>query len=204
MMSDSPVKGLGVSSLNCRRSLEVLLSVLNSTDPSAWDVLCLQELPAHIATLASFRSPHWTLLLPARLGSAADNAAICSVIYISNRLPSDSYTHIPLMSCDLCAVLFSFSSLSLTVIFVYNPPESTISIPSLHTALSNPRVASSPFLVRGDFNLHPLWSGLHVVQRTRHSNAEPLLRALADHHCCLPSQKAYGPSTPRHIVRGPY
>ena len=153
-MSAPPDKGLRVLSLNCRRTPEVVLSVLNSTDPAHWDVLCLQELPLHIDDYASFRSPRWNLHLPSAAGRRDSSAAIRSVIYVSNNLPSDSYTQLPLMSSDVCAVKFSFPSLSFSIFSVYNPPDSDSSISLLQSALRGPNVLGSPCILARDFNLH--------------------------------------------------
>lgn len=185
-MNARPQQGLRVTSLNCRRSEEVVLSLLNSTDPAQWDVLCLQEPPLHIHDRASFRSSHWNLLLPSGAGARDQSEATRSVIYVSNRLQSDSYTQIPLKSLDVCAVQFSFPSSSLSVFSVYNPPSSVSSISFLRSALREPPIASSPILLIGDFNLHhSMWSGPNSPQRTRRSDAEPLLQILAEHHLAL-------------------
>ena len=181
-MSAPPDKGLRVLLLNCRRTPEVVLSVLNSTDPAHWDVLCLQELPLHIDDYASFHSPCWNLHLPSAAGRRDSSAAIRSVIYVSNNLPSDSYTQLPLMSSDVCAVKFSFPSLSFSIFSIYNPPDSDSSISLLQSALCGPNVLGSPCILAGDFNLHhPLWSGPNMPQCTRRSDAACLLQVLAEH-----------------------
>ena len=53
-------------SLNCRKQPEVLLSLLNDTDPKDYDVLCIQEPPAKINELRAFRSAEWHLFLPTK------------------------------------------------------------------------------------------------------------------------------------------
>ncbi|CDO74892.1 hypothetical protein BN946_scf184461.g4 [Trametes cinnabarina] len=191
-LSDTLASGMRVFNLNCRRSPEVVLSVLNSMDPSRWDVLCLQEPPIHIADRAGFRSPHWNLLLPGTPGQR-DSPAPRSVIYVSNRLPSDSYTQIPLTTYDICAIHFSFSSFSFSLFSIYNPPGSVSSVTMLRTILSDPALPPSPRLLCGDFNLHhPLWSGTDSPERTRRSDADTLLQVLADHQLSL----ALPPGTP--------
>ena len=185
-MSAQPHAGLRIASLNCRRSPEVVLSLLNGPDAAQWDVFCLQELPAHIADHASFRSPHWSLLLPSPAGSRAPGAAIRSAIYVHNKFRSDSYTQISLPSLDVCGVIFSLPQISFSLLSVYNPPNSDSSLVFLRTALRDPALLSVPCMLAGDFNLHhPLWSGPHVPQRTRRSDAAPLLQVLAEHSLFL-------------------
>ena len=141
-MIDQPRTGLRVTSLNCRRSPEVVLSVLNTTDPQCCDILCLQELPAHIDNYASFRSPHWNLLLPSIAGAARDPLErIRSVIYVSNRLPSDSYTQMFVRSLDACAVHFTLFNSSFFVFSAYNPPGSVATVSLLRSVMSSPAVS---------------------------------------------------------------
>lgn len=188
-------QGLRVFSLNCRRSEEVVLSVLNTTDPRHWDVLCLQEPPIHIGDRPSFRSSYWNLLLPSTAGERDPSEHMRSVIYVSNRLQSDSYTQVPLKSLDLCTVQFSNTLSPLCLVSVYNPPSSVSSVSFLRSALRDPVFASSRLLLVGDFNLHhPLWSGTETPQRTRRSDADALLQVLTEHQLVL----ALRPGTPTY------
>lgn len=142
--------------------------------------------PAYIEDRASFRSPHWSLLLPSPAGLRAPGTAIRSAIYVNNRFLSDSYTQIALASLDVCAVMFSLPQLSFSLFSIYNPPSSESSITFLQSALRDPTILAVPCMLVGDFNLHhPLWSGPHTPQRTRRSDAAPLLQVLAEHSLFL-------------------
>lgn len=168
------------------------MSVLNGTDPEHCDILCLQELPVHVERFASFRFRHWNLILPSNTGTAGSSGHIRSAIYVSNRLPSDSYSQIPLKTLDICAVKFSFSSDSFCIFSVYNPPSSHSSIDDLAAALRDCDPAQQ-LILAGDFNLHhPLWSGPNAPDRMRRSDAEPLLQLLASQNLSL----ALPPGTP--------
>lgn len=168
------------------------MSMLNGTGPEHCDVLCLQELPVHVDRFASFRFRHWNLVLPSNVGTPGSGQHIRSVIYVSNRLPSDSYTQIPLKTLDICAVKLSFSSTSITIYSVYNPPSSHSAIDDLSDALRD-YDSTQPLVVAGDFNLHhPLWSGPDFPERVRRSDAEPLLQLLSANDLSL----ALPPGTP--------
>ncbi|CDO68734.1 hypothetical protein BN946_scf184652.g61 [Trametes cinnabarina] len=182
-------------SLNCRKQPEVLKSVLNTTNPAEWDLLCLQEPPLSIDRLLSFRSPRWNLVLPSSAASRGEGEMIRSVIYVNNHLPSDLYTQISVPSLDIVALKLSLPSLSLSIFSVYNPPSSDSAIQPLQRALSDPLALNAPAIIVGDFNAHhPMWSGPLVPQRTARSDAESLLLLLAEFDLSL----ALPPGTPTY------
>ena len=128
--------GLRVKSLNCRKQPEVLKSVLNTADPSVWDVLCIQEPPITLLALPSFRHARWNLLTPTEARSGTRQ--IRSAIYVSHALPSDSYTQIPAKSLDITAIQFSFFDFSFSLFSIYNPPNTDLTIAPLRDALRAP------------------------------------------------------------------
>ena len=176
---------LRIKSLNCRKQPEVLKSLLNTTDPVQWDTLCLQEVPASISTLASFRSPHWHLFLPTHTNThdTPDSPSIRSIIYLNHNILSTQYQQLNINSPDITAICFSLPSSSYTLISAYTPPSSLSTILVLNTHLSSYSSLDSIILL-GDFNQHhPLWSGTHTPHRTQASAAHtpPFIQLLADH-----------------------
>lgn len=188
-------QGLQVKNLNCRKQPEVLKSLLNTTDPAKWDLLCLQEPPHNIDRTTSYRSPRWNLIPPSPAASRKPEDVVRSVIYVSNHLPSDSYSQINVKSLDLTALRFSFPDLCFSVISAYNPPNSDLTIPFIRAALRDPLAAAVPCVLLGDFNLHhPLWAGHTAPQRTNRSDTDSFLSLLADHELTL----ALAVGTPTH------
>ena len=182
-----------VKCLNCRKQPDALKSLLNMSDPSRWDVLCIQEPPITIDSLPSFRSTRWNLVLPTPAPTRSPDDRIRSVIYVSNDLPSDLYSQIVVNSLDLTAIKFTFSDFSLSIFSIYNPPNTDLSIPPTRAALRDPMLLDTPSLLLGDFNMHhPLWAGPTVPQRTDRSDADALLQLLADFDLTL----ALPPGTP--------
>ncbi len=188
-------QGLRVKNLNCRKQPEVLKSLLNTTDPTQWDVLCLQEPPHNVDRMTSYRSPRWNLIPPSPAAARKPEEVVRSVIYVSNHLPSDSYSQVNVKTLDLTALRFSFPDQNFTLLSVYNPPNSDITIPFIRTALRDPLAASVPCMLMGDFNLHhPLWAGHTAPQRTNRSDTDTFLALLADYDFTL----ALAIGTPTH------
>lgn len=192
-MESSP--GLRVKDLNCGKRPGTLKSLLNTTDPKKWDVLCIQEPPHFIDELISYRSQHWHLFLPSKTANKTNNELYRSVIYVNKTIPLNSYTQIPVNSLDITAITFRFPDVSFCLFSIYNPPSTTATIDSLETHLRrNP--PHIPIILSGDFNLHhPLWSGPRSPKRSQRSHTEPLIHLLSelDLTLCLP------PSTPTFL-----
>ncbi|KAJ7017651.1 hypothetical protein C8F04DRAFT_904409, partial [Mycena alexandri] len=89
---------------NCRKQPEVLMSLLNDTSPSKFDILTVQELPYFIATQASFQHKDWHLILPSNARTRRRDQLIRSVIYVNKRIPTDSYSQINLKNLDVTGI----------------------------------------------------------------------------------------------------
>ncbi|KAJ7698371.1 hypothetical protein B0H17DRAFT_1196941 [Mycena rosella] len=58
------VDTLRILSLNTHKCYGVLISLLNSTDPKDYDVMCIQEPPPDLNKFPSLSPPHWDRVLP--------------------------------------------------------------------------------------------------------------------------------------------
>ncbi|KAJ7044537.1 hypothetical protein C8F04DRAFT_941445, partial [Mycena alexandri] len=105
-MNDDVPDWLRVRDLNCRKQPEVLMSLLNDTSPSKFDILTVQELPYHIATRASFQHKDWHLILPSNAHLRRRDQLIRSAIYVNKSIPSDTYSQIYLKSLDVAGLRF--------------------------------------------------------------------------------------------------
>ena len=107
---------LCIKTLNCRKQPEVLKSLLNTTNPSEWDVLCLQETPASIAKLASFRSPSWHLILPPHDSTNDDAQPTRSAIYLNRNITSTQHEQLRIPSPDITAIRFTLPTTTCTIL----------------------------------------------------------------------------------------
>ncbi|KAJ6504521.1 hypothetical protein DFH09DRAFT_943788 [Mycena vulgaris] len=73
------VNKLRILSLNTHKCYEVLIALLNSTDPKDYDVLCIQEPPPDLNKYPSLSSPRWDRVLPTFRTSSPD-----TLLYINN------------------------------------------------------------------------------------------------------------------------
>lgn len=184
-------RGLRVLSLNVRKQPENLLSLLNSTHPSQFDLMCIQEVPITFFNRPSLQSPHWRLILPTQ---ANPKSPPRSLIYINSFIPSDSYQVLSAPTLDLTAITLTLPSPSppITIISLYNAPRTTKAISDANVLLHSID-KNSNILLLGDFNLHhPMWSGDSVPHRTRACDASTLLDLISAHHLTL----ALPPATP--------
>ncbi|KAJ7211450.1 hypothetical protein C8J57DRAFT_1097722, partial [Mycena rebaudengoi] len=113
------VDSLRILSLNCHKAYAVLISLLNSTDPSHYDVLCIQEPPPDLNKFPSLSSPHWVRLLP-----TLRNETPNTLLYINKTIPSSSYTQNKIKSSYITSITLTLDSRTLHIYSVYNPPES--------------------------------------------------------------------------------
>jgi hypothetical protein len=74
------------------------------TNPTDWDALCLQEVPASIDKLASFQSPSWHLILPHHDSNNTNDKHIRSAIYLNRNISSSQYQQLQTHSLDITAI----------------------------------------------------------------------------------------------------
>jgi hypothetical protein len=171
---------LHIQSLNCHKSYSVLLSLLNSTDPSHYDILCIQEPPPNINRYTSFSPPQWDRLVPS-LHTETPNA----LMYINKTIPSSSYSQNTIQSSFITSITLTLDSHSLHIFSVYSPPESDdAAIHTLHHSLTSlfPLPLGHSFAVFGDFNKHhPLWMGPFFPFQTECSDVTTLINTMTVH-----------------------
>lgn len=153
------VPQLRILSLNCRKQPEVMHSLINSTPPSQWDILCIQEPPYDIDRRSGYYTQSWVPVFPSYASTRPNNTHIRSLMLINSSLPSDSYAASPIPSLDLTGITLTTLHHSLHIYSVYNPPDSDATIHTLHSHLSSLPISAN-ILLTGDFNKHdPLWFG---------------------------------------------
>jgi hypothetical protein len=131
-------------------------------------------------------SPNWLLFLPPKppnYDPSADHPR--SAILINSSLPSDAFSQIPITCLDITAITLATETISITIVNIYNPPNSDSSISELSLFLHS-SLPITPLLCLGDFNKHnPLWAGPLEPGRTSCSDSECLLATLAAYHLDL-------------------
>lgn len=170
-----------IRSLNCHRRYEVLISLLNNSDPKLIDILCIQEPPPTFARFPSLSPRQWDRLLP--FPSDGEFPPKC-FIYISKCIPSSSFSQIHVPHSNITALRIQVSDLFISLFNIYNPPNSTETIDSLQAHLCDHRTgpsATDAIMLIGDFNKHdPLWSGPLHPRRTR-GEADSLVDIILRH-----------------------
>lgn len=158
---------LCIKSLNCHRSYEVLISLLNDCDPRSTHIICVQEPPPTLLRFPSL-SPHlWDRILPS--GLSAPETQPKALCYISKQLSSSQYSQLPVDDSNVVCISFesSANNVPFRLYNIYNPPDSNTAIESLACHLeplldedTSLEERKPGLLLMGDFNKHhPLWSG---------------------------------------------
>jgi hypothetical protein len=174
---------LRIMSLNCRKQPEVYHTMINTTNPNEWDIICLQEPPYHIDSRRGYHTTAWNPIYPSIANNRNSTDNIRSIILVNSRIPSDSYTQPPIPSLDITAITTNTPKGPTLIISVYNPPDSNTTITALSSFLSSTTDPDTQIIAIGDFNKHDaLWAGPTNPARNRRSDSEPLLIMMAEHH----------------------
>lgn len=181
-VTHQPQHGFRIRSLNCHRRYEVLISLLNHSDPQLIDILCIQEPPSTFSRYPSLAPRQWERLLPSP--SDEESPPKC-FIYISKRIPSSSFDHINIPHSNITGIRIRISNLFISLFNIYNPPNSSQTIDTLQTHLQDPRTgpsATDALMLIGDFNKHdPLWAGPLHPRRTKGDASDSLVDILVRH-----------------------
>ena len=94
-----------VLSLNTHKCYNVLIALLNSTDPKNFDVLCIQEPPPDLNKYPSLSSPHWDRILPTFRTSSPD-----TLLYVNKSIPSSSYSQNTINSSFVTSISLTLES----------------------------------------------------------------------------------------------
>ncbi|KAH9942977.1 hypothetical protein B0H21DRAFT_695711, partial [Amylocystis lapponica] len=113
---------LRVKQQNCKHSLLVSHTLVNSTDPAQWDLVLIQEPYVYPNSRLTPASRHWITIYPPPTPNSDDSPK--SVILVSTRLNPDCYQQINLPSQHVTAIRLCINNMSLLIFNVYNPPRS--------------------------------------------------------------------------------
>ncbi len=116
-----PVDGrLRIRQANLNKSNSAQQDLINNTDPKQYDILAIQE-PfkyQHHSTLASSK---WRVLYPTtHFESDAKAANTRSVLFINEKISTNSWTAIPVDSPDVTAVEFRTTTKKIRIFNIYN------------------------------------------------------------------------------------
>jgi hypothetical protein len=124
-MSESTTtnKTLRIKQQNCKHLKDIMLTLMNMTDPLEWDLLLLQEPYIYPRTHLSPATANWYMMYPIQ-----DNNNISlphSIILISTQLTLGSFRQIQIKSHTISAITFTYNNDSNIDIYnIYNPPDS--------------------------------------------------------------------------------
>jgi Endonuclease-reverse transcriptase len=133
--------------------------ILNTTNPSDWDIIAIQE--PWINRFGNSRgSQFWRVVYPTNF-YAEGCPRICSILLINTNLSTDSYISLPILHSDISAVHFRGENGYLSLFNIYNEitNNDTLTCLDLFTDLNSPLIRptiSNCILWLGDFNRHHL------------------------------------------------
>ncbi|KAK6972221.1 Endonuclease/exonuclease/phosphatase, partial [Favolaschia claudopus] len=187
-----------MKSLNCRKSEYIMHNFLNDPSTQNFDFLLLQELPYSIATRSFWKPDKWIPIFPSPSPQASRNSPIRSLILVSHRINSNSYSPFTIPSLDVVGLKLQTRQHTIFLFSVYNDCEHNYTIQLLDTILST-LLPPSLYILLGDFNRHDVvWAGpLHPERTNRDSNwllAAPLIHLMGTYHV----QQVLPQGTPTH------
>ncbi|KAJ7131879.1 hypothetical protein C8R43DRAFT_895536, partial [Mycena crocata] len=110
------VDSLRILSLNTHKCYDVLISLLNSTDPVDYDILCIQEPPPDLNKFPSLSSPHWDRILPTFRTRSPD-----TLLYINKTIPSSNYKQNTIKSSFVTSISLTIDNRTVQVFSLYKP-----------------------------------------------------------------------------------
>ncbi|KAJ6532302.1 hypothetical protein DFH09DRAFT_805495, partial [Mycena vulgaris] len=118
VMNNTPttytVDALRILSLNTHKCYNVLISLLNSTDPADYDILCIQEPPPDINKFPSLSSPHWVRILPTIRSGSPD-----TLLYINKTIPSSAYNQNKIKSSFITSITLTLDTRTIHIFSLY-------------------------------------------------------------------------------------
>ncbi|KAJ7677402.1 hypothetical protein B0H14DRAFT_2216436, partial [Mycena olivaceomarginata] len=103
-----------IISLNCHKSYDVLISLLNSTNPAVHDIICIQEPPPDLNKFPSLSPPHWDRILPTFNTGSPD-----TLLYVSKTIPSSTYSQNTVNSPNVTSITLSLPLHTIHIYSVY-------------------------------------------------------------------------------------
>ena len=141
-----------ISQQNCRKSKNVTLGLINSLDPSDWDISLLQEPYIYPNSLLTIASPHWNIIYP----TASPNHDPSSTLILINSsiIPSTVVQIlIPLHLITAITIQMEEDAHAINIINIYNPPNLNMALSQLQQWLSHTGPLSHTIWT-GNFNKH--------------------------------------------------
>src|SRR6201996_1194005 len=170
---------------NLNKSPVAQLHLLNSLNPSLYDIAAIQEphLDFQGLTRASSR---WRVHYPDRY--AFNRKDTRSLLFINARLSTNAWTPIAIDSHDISAICLSTEDRDFHIYNIYNDGNHSNSINTLRAHLNRqPQNVEKPtaIILLGDFNRHhPSWDEArnhHLFTRQNLDEAQILINFLADY-----------------------
>ncbi|KAJ7659671.1 hypothetical protein DFH06DRAFT_989323, partial [Mycena polygramma] len=108
------VDGFRILSLNSHKCYDVLISLLNSTNPSDYDILSIQEPPPDLNKFPSLSSPHWDRILPTFKTNSPD-----TLLYVNKTIPSSSYKQNRIKSSFITSITLTLDTRTIHIFSIY-------------------------------------------------------------------------------------
>ena len=163
------------------------LALLNSTPPSDWDVLALQE-PTVNQLGNTTANPHWRVVYPTQ--KLSDERRPRAVTFINTKISTNAWKQIEFPSTDVVITQIQTSQGLCTIINIYNDGKNDDTLVAMELFLANNIRALRPrdddhLLWLGDFNRHhPLWDedrNNHLFTPAALASSQKILDILADY-----------------------
>src|SRR5882724_9656262 len=95
------MRKLRITQQNCRKSKTVALGLINSVDPTDWDIVLLQEPYIYPNSHLTIASPRWNVIYPT---ASSNHAPPSSLILVNSNIRPSTIMQIPIPSPLIMAV----------------------------------------------------------------------------------------------------
>jgi hypothetical protein len=155
-----------------------MLSLINLTNLSNYDLVLIQEPYIYPNTQLTIASSKWYPMYPV---TTNDQAYQLKSIILVNTIASSSIHQIPIPSPYITVISSILPAGNVKLYNLYNLPDSDLAHNDMQMWLCSHPLAHAMIWV-GDFNKHhPIWTGLDHPARCLHSNTELLIHLITDY-----------------------
>ena len=163
------------------------LALMNSTSPSEWDILALQE-PTINQLGNTTANPHWRVVYPTQ--KLIDGRKPRAVTFINTKISTNAWKQIDFPSTDVVITQTQTSQGLCTIINIYNDCKNDDTLEAMELFLADNIRTLRPsdndhLLWMGDFNRHhPLWDedrNNHLFTPAALTSSQKILDILADY-----------------------
>ena len=178
MNRDNQPQHLRISQQNLNKSLIAQLHLLNTTKPTDWDILLIQE--PWIAFNETRATQHWRVLYP-KIYFEDNTKPLRSLILVNSNIPTNLYQQLQFNMADVIGITLKIGDRKIIIINVYNDCNNDEAIHAVSEFLSNKYPDAyipndTHVIVCGDFNHHHSW--WECEENEHLTSAEPLIRPL--------------------------